>query len=262
MTQPTTNRGWTYPTEYLDPWYDELFALFEEIDQDVQDIVDGKLGNRQRKVIDYVDNTAAPPTEVDGDRYILDFTGGGVHADWDGASAGDIVQFDGTAGSWTAVSPVEGYACFVDAKNKDYQYIDDGTSVWQEIASGENWTIWEGTTTDATQTEIYLNGVASSRESVAANSTKGFLITLTARDDTNNASKRWRIEGAIQRDGSNNTALVSTPVGSIVAESASATAWLQSVEADDTNEALIIKVTGEAGKTIQWLAKGKRDVVS
>lgn len=262
MTQPTTNRAWTYPTEYLDPWYDDLFAMFEQIDQDVQDIIDGKLGNRQRAAIDIVDNTAAPPTETDGARYILDHTGGGVHADWDGASAGDIVEFSSSAGTWSAVSPVEGYTCFVDAQNSDYQYIDDGTPTWESIGVRETWTVWEGTTADENQTEIFLEGVASSRESVAANSSKGFIITLTARDNTNNDTKRWRIEGAVQRDGSDNTTLVSTPMGAIVAESSGAATWAQSVEADDTNEALVIKVTGEAGKTVQWVAKGKLDVVS
>jgi hypothetical protein len=262
MTQPTSNRGWAYPTEYLDPWYDELFDMFEEIDQDIQDLIDGKLGNRQRAVIDYVDNTAAPPTENDGDRYILNMAGGGVHADWDGASAGDIVQFDVGAGTWSAVSPVEGYVSFVDLQNVDYRYVDDGTPGWEAAGGGETWKVWNGSTADDTETEIFLGGVLNSRESVSPSSTKGFLITLTARDNANNESKRWRIEGAVQRDGSDNTSLVSAPMGAIVAESAGALAWAQSVEADDTNEALIIKVTGEIGKTITWLAKGKLDVVS
>jgi len=84
-------------------------------------------------VIDYVDCTAVPPTEVSGDRYILD-NSGAVHANWDGASAFDIVEFDGT--SWQASSPSEGWRCYVDAGNVDRRYVDDGTPAWETIAVG------------------------------------------------------------------------------------------------------------------------------
>lgn len=61
----------------------------------------------QESALDYVtDNTAVPATEVTGDRYILSHDGGAPHANWDGASAGDIVEFNGTI--WTAVTPTAG----------------------------------------------------------------------------------------------------------------------------------------------------------
>lgn len=84
--------------------------------------------SRRPKVIDIVDNTAAPPTEIMGDRYILDFTGTS-HADWDGAAAGRIVQFDGT--SWIAEYPFEGWICYVDEQNKDALFVNDGTPQWE-----------------------------------------------------------------------------------------------------------------------------------
>ncbi len=99
---------------------------------------------RQPAVIDVADNTAVPPTEVSGDRYILDETGGGVHANWDGASANDIVTFNGT--SWVAVTPDEGFVAYVDAQNKDALFIDDGTPQWElravqstSLADGKIW---------------------------------------------------------------------------------------------------------------------------
>lgn len=85
--------------------------------------------SRRSAVIDYVDCTAAPPTEVTGDRYILDFTVGTVHANWDGASKGDIVQFNGA--TWDAVSPEEGWVAYVDDQNEDILYVDDGTPNWE-----------------------------------------------------------------------------------------------------------------------------------
>ena len=83
----------------------------------------------QESVKDIVDNTAAPPTEVSGDRYLLDDTAGGVHADWDGASVNDIVEFNGT--TWDVV---------YDAS------ADEGGTVWVEDVDliyswdGSNWT--------------------------------------------------------------------------------------------------------------------------
>jgi hypothetical protein len=100
--------------------------------------------NRREAVINVVDNTVAPPTEVSGDRYILDETGGGVHADWDGASANDIVEFNGT--SWVATTPSEGYVAYVDASNVDALFVDDGTPQWElrnvqsnALADGQIW---------------------------------------------------------------------------------------------------------------------------
>ena len=81
----------------------------------------------------YVDCTAVPPTEVTGDRYILDDSGS-VHANWDGASAFDIVQFNGT--TWDAFTPSEGWRCYSDADNADRRFIDDGTPQWEVVPTG------------------------------------------------------------------------------------------------------------------------------
>jgi len=75
---------------------------------------------------DYIaDNTQAPPTEVSGDRYILSHDGGSPHADWDGASAGDVVEFDGS--SWNATTPSLG--TFISADDEaDVLYYWGGSS--------------------------------------------------------------------------------------------------------------------------------------
>ncbi len=80
-------------------------------------------------VINVVDCTQAPPTEVSGDRYVIDNTGGTVHANWDGASKNDIVDFNGS--TWDSFSPEEGWLTYVDTPNQDALFIDDGTPQWQ-----------------------------------------------------------------------------------------------------------------------------------
>lgn len=84
---------------------------------------------RQPKVIARVDNTAAPPTEVTGDRYLLDATGSS-HADWDGAAANSIVEFDGS--TWDETTPAEGWVVYNDDTDTDWLAVDDGTLTWQE----------------------------------------------------------------------------------------------------------------------------------
>jgi hypothetical protein len=92
----------------------------------------GSGGVRKRAVIDVVDCTAVPPTEVTGDRYILDDTGS-VNASWDGASQWDIVEFDGLL--WEASTPQEGWVCYVDDRDQDWQYVDDGVGQWEARAA-------------------------------------------------------------------------------------------------------------------------------
>jgi len=77
------------------------------------------------------DNTAEPGGagyETNGYRYILSVDGGEPHANYDGASAGDIVEF--VTDTWVAVTPVEGYVAYSDADNKDALYVDD-TPAWE-----------------------------------------------------------------------------------------------------------------------------------
>lgn len=81
----------------------------------------------QDSALDYiVDNTAAPPTEVSGDRYILSHDGGAPNAAWDGASAGDIVEFNGS--TWDATSPTTGM--FISADDEDTLLYYWGGAAW------------------------------------------------------------------------------------------------------------------------------------
>ena len=137
----TINRNWTYPEEGTKPYFIDIVSFFNEQDADVQalwDAIEEGVGGRKRAVINYVDNTVAPPTEVLADRYLLNFTGVS-HVDWDGAIAGDIVEFNGT--TWDALTPIEGDIVYVDTEDQDRQYVDDGSPAWEARPTASNyWT--------------------------------------------------------------------------------------------------------------------------
>lgn len=112
---------------------------------------------------------------------------------------------------------------------------------------------WYGTTANATPAEIFLGGVASNRCTVKASSVMKFTISVTARDNTTGDCAAYEFTGAIKRDAANNTALVGGNVSkSTIAEDDAS--WDVAVTADDTNEALIITVTGDTTNTVQWAA--------
>jgi len=108
-------------------------------------------------------------------------------------------------------------------------------------------------TTDATANQVlFLNG-SSERLTIPAETTWMFTIKLAAHNDTDNDGGWWFFRGGIRRDASNNTSLIGTVFEEYSKDSniSSATA---SVVADDTNEALEIRVTGVASKDIRWVA--------
>lgn len=90
----------------------------------------------QDSALDYItDNTAVPPTEVSGNRYVLSDDGGAPNAAWDGASAGDIVEFNGT--TWDATTPTIGMMISID---------DETTSLRQWGGSSWSQKFFESTT--------------------------------------------------------------------------------------------------------------------
>lgn len=116
-------RGWEIPLA-------ELIDIVDSLNASI-------VGIRRRAVIDIVDCTVAPPPPVEsGDRYILDYTPGTIHPDWDGAPRGSIVEYITTA--WHAETPSEGWVAYVDEKNTDYRFIDDGTPAWEIAVTSTN----------------------------------------------------------------------------------------------------------------------------
>jgi hypothetical protein len=82
----------------------------------------------------------------------------------------------------------------------------------------------------------------------------GFTIYVTARrTDVDGESAYYRIDGCIDNNAGT-TAAVGTITTTVIAEDTAA--WDVVASADNTNDALIITVTGEASKTINWTAQG------
>lgn len=109
-------------------------------------------------------------------------------------------------------------------------------------------------TTNNTQTEVFLDG-SSARFTVASDVTYGFELHVVARrTDADNESAYWIIRGCIDNNGGT-TALVGSIAIDTVADD-SAGAWSVTAEADNTNDALVVKVTGATSKTINWTIAG------
>ena len=119
---------------------------------------------------------------------------------------------------------------------------------------------WWGQTTDATPTEIFLGGVSNERFEVEEESVASFEIQIVARDNVADHGAMYTITGAIKRDGSDNTALLAAVTKTVVHEDDAS--WDVAVTADDTSEALIITVTGDASNPVRWGASGRFTEVS
>jgi hypothetical protein len=95
----------------------------------------------------------------------------------------------------------------------------------------------------ATPTPLYLDG-SSERLTVGNNRTMTFDILVVGRSSGGD-SAGYHVRGVIENSGGT-TSFVGTPTVTTLGEDTAS--WNVAVEADDTNDALVIRVTGEAGK--------------
>jgi hypothetical protein len=110
-------------------------------------------------------------------------------------------------------------------------------------------------TTTATPGELFLDGVGGSTRLVLTDdSTWSFTVTITGhRTDVGDGHAGYKFNGVIYRQaGAGTTSFQGNPVKSVIAESNPQ--WDASVSVDTTNGSLRIQVTGQAGKTIRWVA--------
>jgi len=126
--------------------------------------------SRRTAVIAIAISTAPPPTEVLGDRYILD-TSGAPNAAWDGAAQNDIVEFNGSV--WEATTPLEGYITYVDDENKDAVFVDDGTPAWElrPVIITSHLDLSDIGTKTHTEIDTHLTGSGADHSDVALNNT-------------------------------------------------------------------------------------------
>jgi len=116
-------------------------------------------------------------------------------------------------------------------------------------------------TANATPTELRTSNATSTTTPTAFigmgnDSTSIYDCDIVARNTaTDTESKAWNLKFAIRRGASAaNTALIGSATKTVVGEDTGTSTWDVSVTADTTNGRPNISVTGEAAKTIRWVA--------
>lgn len=110
-------------------------------------------------------------------------------------------------------------------------------------------------TSSATTTELFLDGVtATIRAAMPNNSLWSFSMLVSARrTDATGGGAGYKFEGVIKKDATAaSTSLVGTPSKAVLGETN--VGWDATLSADTTNGSLRVQVTGEAAKTIRWVA--------
>jgi hypothetical protein len=108
-------------------------------------------------------------------------------------------------------------------------------------------------TTDATLTELFLDGSAT-KLVMPDNSVFTFDILVAARrTDATGGGAAYRFVGVARKDTTaGSITFIGTPSKTVIGETNAA--WDAAVSVDTTNGAFRVRVTGEAAKTIRWVA--------
>ena len=124
-------------------------------------------------------------------------------------------------------------------------------------------------TTDATVTEMGNNATSATSTTINSYVVLGpssayiFDCDIVARQQTTGDTSAWNLKFAVKRLGTAaTTAILGTPVTTLLGQDAGAAAWAIAVTADTTNGRPAIKVTGEAAKTIRWVTNIRMTKVS
>jgi hypothetical protein len=117
--------------------------------------------------------------------------------------------------------------------------------------------IWRISTTNATITEAFLDG-GSAQFEIATNRSVAFDILIVARSSVG-VTVAWKVVGAI-KNNAGTTSLSSAVTTTVIGDGGGA-AWATTgnvtVDADNPNSALRVRVTGAAATTIRWSAHGR-----
>ena len=112
---------------------------------------------------------------------------------------------------------------------------------------------FERETANNTPVELWCGGFTNRRFTIRPSSVLVFKILITARDNVSGDCAAYKVEGAIKRDAAGNTVMLLAAVITVIHEDDAA--WNVAVAADDTNEALVITVTGDDTNITQWAAR-------
>jgi len=141
-------------------------------------------------------------------------------------------------------------------------YYSEATRYGEFCISGDNNSLLNGgqvfytgvTSNTTTPTEIFIRGESNKRLTIKSHSCMVFEVVVAVYS-SDNSSAVYKLSGGIKRDSLNNTSLIGTVTTDFVKKDAGLSGIDVSVTADDTNEALIITVTGVTGSAQRWGAK-------
>ena len=121
-----------------------------------------------------------------------------------------------------------------------------------DIKSYDNQYVLTGTTSNATETELFVGGVSNSRVLVPLNKTMSYRADIVGRrTDASGTHAAFHIRGVITNAGGTTSDLGSLYEVILFRTSASI---VVDVRKDDANDALGLFVTGIAGNLISWKA--------
>jgi hypothetical protein len=176
----------------------------------------------------------------DGDGYTFPTTDG---------SANQVLQTDGSGVlSFTGSPTFSGVTLTgnLSLNDADDQIIHGDTNYNQKQY------VLYGSTSDATETEIFVGGTTNSRIPVASNTTVFYEVNIVARrTDATGESGGWHLKAVVD-----NFSGTVADVGSVyeVQVASDDANYAVDARADNTNDSIGIYVTGVAGKTISWTA--------
>jgi hypothetical protein len=210
----TSDNSYTVPTLWIDTSSDTGYLL-TDVTASIATWIklsNNQLGDAQDSVKSIATSTAPPPTEVNGDRYILD-SSGAPNAAWDGALQGDIVEYDGA--TWVAFTPTEGTFCEVEDEDTVYIFITSWVKLFQY--TGASFSTDAGSATPSSGGVLGIVGTAAQGILTAGT---GNNVIVTANDAT--TAQKGVIETATNAEAiavtATNKALVPGNVSSLLAE--------------------------------------------
>jgi len=113
--------------------------------------------------------------------------------------------------------------------------------------------VLRSTTTSATTTELTLSvpGLIN-QMTLGSGAVWSFRMLVTAKRAATGDTRAWEITGLVKNISGTTTLVNSTTTQ--IGNDAGASTWTAAAAADDTNDALVINVTGAASATISWTA--------
>jgi len=142
---------------------------------------------------------------------------------------------------------------FITDKNNQLWSVNTN----QSATTAKTSVTWTGVTTDAIETELFVNGFSPSRLAVPANSVMGLTITVLGWDNVDKLSHYEILHVKIKRD-----ALGVVTYTALVDQNSADDTWSINIAADNTNKGLSVKVTGDAVNPVTWLVAADYIMIS